>query len=159
MTLGKSHVGNFVRGTAVSYTVPVLNISPFGASNGTVTINDTLPFGLTPINAIGTGWGCSVAAQTISCVRSDSLAGNSSYPSITINANVAQTAPSTVTNTAMVSGGGEINLANDSATDVANVVSSADMSVTNVGFAEPGGSGKQHYLYAGRDKQRAQRSR
>jgi len=141
MTLGKSHVGNFVRGSTASYTVPVRNLSPFGPSNGVVTINDTLPFGLTPTSAIGTGWSCSVSSQTLSCVRGDSVAGNSAYPSITINANVSQSAPATVTNTAIVAGGGEINLANDTATDVASVVSNADLSVTDSGTPNPVAAG------------------
>ena len=137
MTLGKSHVGNFTRGLTATYTVPVQNLSPYGPTSGVVTINDTLPAGVTPTSATGTGWSCSVVSQTVSCVRGDSLAGSSSYPSITITANVAQSASATVTNTAMVSGGGEINLANDTATDVATVVSSADMSVTDVGSPNP----------------------
>src|SRR5208282_4856110 len=107
MTLGKSHVGNFVRGSTASYTIPVSNVSPYGATNGLVTINDTLPLGATPASVTGTGWACAIASQTVSCTRSDVLAGASSYPSITVNANVAQTAPPTVTNTAMVGGGGE----------------------------------------------------
>ncbi|HEY6337463.1 MAG TPA: C25 family cysteine peptidase [Candidatus Sulfotelmatobacter sp.] len=137
MTLGKSHVGNFVRGLTASYSMPVSNVSPYGATNGLVTINDTLPLGVIPTVATGTGWACAVAAQTVSCMRSDVLPGASSYPTITVNANVSQSAPSTVTNTAMVGGGGEINLANDSATDVATVVSSADLSVTNVASPNP----------------------
>ncbi len=141
MTLGKSHVGNFVRGSTASYTIPVSNVSPYGATNAPVTINDTLPTGVTPTSAAGTGWACAIAAQTVSCMRSDVLNGASSYPSITVNANVAQSAPATVTNTAMVGGGGEINLANDSATDVATVVSTADLSVTNVGTPDPVAAG------------------
>jgi uncharacterized repeat protein (TIGR01451 family) len=137
MTLGKSHVGNFTRGTTASYTVPVSNLSPYGASSGAVTVNDSLPVGLTPTSASGTGWACSVVSQTVSCVRSDSLAAASSYPSLTITANVQQSAPATVTNTAIVAGGSEINLANDTATDVANVVSSADLSITNTASPNP----------------------
>lgn len=141
MTLGKSHVGNFVRGSAASYTIPVQNLSPFGPTNGTVTINDTLPVGIAPTSASGAGWSCGVAAQTVSCTRSDVLAASSSYPSLTINANVAQTAPAVITNTALVGGGGEINLANDSATDVASVVSSADLSVTDAASPNPVAAG------------------
>jgi uncharacterized repeat protein (TIGR01451 family) len=137
MTLGKSHVGNFVRGSTASYTIPVENLSPYGSTNATVTVNDTLPIGLTPTSASGTGWLCSIISQTVSCTDSTVLAANSFYPSITVNASVAQTAPSTETNTALVSGGGEINLSNDSATDIANVVSSADLSVTNVASPDP----------------------
>ena len=58
-----------------------------------------------------------------------------------LTANVLQTAPSTVTNTALVSGGGEINLANDSSTDLANVISSADISVTNAASPNPVAAG------------------
>jgi len=141
MTLGKSHVGNFTRGLTASYTIPVSNVSLYGTTSSTVTVNDTLPVGVIPTGASGTGWACSVASQTVSCTDSTILAANSSYPSITINANVAQTAPSTVTNTAVVSGGGEVNLANDTATDVANVVSSADLSVTNTAAPNPVAAG------------------
>jgi uncharacterized repeat protein (TIGR01451 family) len=141
MTLGKSHVGNFTRGLTASYTVPVSNVSLYGPTSGTVTVNDTLPVGVIPTSASGTGWTCSVASQTVSCTDSTVLAPNSSYPPITINANVAQTAPSTVTNTAIVSGGGEVNLANDTATDVASVFSIADLSVTNAAAPDPVAAG------------------
>jgi uncharacterized repeat protein (TIGR01451 family) len=141
MTLGKSHVGNFTRGLSASYTVPVSNVSPYGSTSGTVTINDTLPTGISPTSASGTGWACSVASQTVSCVRSDVLAANSSYPSITVNATVSQSAPATLTNTAVVGGGGEVNLANDTATDVASVVSSADISVTDAASPNPVAAG------------------
>ena len=141
MTLGKSHVGNFTRGLAASYTVPVSNVGIYGATSGVVTINDTLPFGLTPTSATGTGWTCSVSGQTISCTRSDSLPKSSSYPSLTLSATVLQTAPATVTNTATVAGGGEANLLNDTATDVASVISSADMKVTETGSPNPVAAG------------------
>jgi len=141
MTLGKSHVGNFTRGAAASYTIPVSNVSPYGPTNGTVTINDTLPLGLTPNSATGTGWSCSVTGQTVSCTNSNSLPASSSYPSITLNATVSQAAPATVTNTAVVGGGGEANLLNDIASDTANVVSSADMSVTDAGSPNPVAAG------------------
>ena len=106
-----------------------------------MTVNDTLPTGLTPISASGTGWSCSIASQTVSCVDPTVLAANSFYPSITVTANVLQTAPSVETNTALVSGGGEVNLSNDTATDVATVVSSADLSVTNAASPNPVAAG------------------
>ena len=137
MTLGKSHVGNFTRGSSASYTIPVSNVSPYGATSGVVTINDTLPIGITPTSATGTGWTCTVLGQTVSCVRSDVLAALGSYPSITLNALVSQAAPATLTNTAVVAGGNEANLLNDVATDVAGVVSSADLSVTDSASPNP----------------------
>ncbi len=141
MTLGKTHVGNFTRGSAASYTIPVSNVSLYGATNAVVTINDTLPFGITPISASGTGWTCSVSGQTASCVRSDSLAAASSYPSITLSATVAPSAPATLTNIDSVAGGGEANLLNDTATDVASVVSSADLAVTDSDSPDPVAAG------------------
>jgi uncharacterized repeat protein (TIGR01451 family) len=137
MTVAKSSAGTFTRGLTASYMVTASNISPYGPSSGTVTVNDTLPVGLTPTGASGTGWSCSVVSQTVSCTEVTALPGNSSYPPITVTANVAQTAPSTVTNTAIVSGGGEINLTNDTGTNVAAVVSSADLSVTNSASPDP----------------------
>jgi uncharacterized repeat protein (TIGR01451 family) len=141
MTLGKSHVGNFTRGSAASYTIPVSNVSPYGPTSGVVTINDTLPLGITPISATGTGWSCSIVGQTVSCVRSDVLNAASSYPSITLNAVVSQSAPATLTNSATVGGGNEGNLLNDMATDVASVVSSADLSVTDSASPNPVAAG------------------
>ncbi len=141
MTLAKSHVGNFTRGSTATYTIPVENLSAFGPSSGIVTVNDTLPTGLTPTSATGTGWSCSIASQTVSCVNPTVLAASSFYPSITVVANVAQTAPSVETNTALVSGGGEVNLANDTATDVANVISTADLSITNTASPNPVAAG------------------
>jgi hypothetical protein len=59
----------------------------------------------------GTGWTCSNAA----CTRSDPLAVPSSYPVITVTVSVAANAASSLTNMAMVSGGGSPS---NSASDV-----------------------------------------
>ena len=141
MTINKSHSGSFVRGSTAIWTLTANNISPDGASSGTVTVNDTLPLGVTPTGAGGTGWSCSIASQTVSCTDATALAGGTSYPPITVNLNVAQTAPASITNTALVSGGGEINLTNDSSTDTATVISIADLSVSNAATPDPVAAG------------------
>ena len=141
VTLSKTHVGNFTRGLTATYTIPVSNVSLYGPTSASVIVNDTLPVGVTPTSASGTGWSCSVASQTVSCANSTVLAANSSYSSITITANVSQSAPATITNTAVVSGGGEVNLANDTAYDVASVISTADLSVTNAASPNPVSAG------------------
>ena len=82
------------------------------ADDGLVTVSDTLPTGLTPTAAdSGTinGWTVSTDGQTVTATRSDTLAAGSSYPALTVTVNVASNAPASVTNTATVSGGGEIN--------------------------------------------------
>jgi uncharacterized repeat protein (TIGR01451 family) len=137
MTIAKTHIGNFTRGLNASYTLTASNVSPFGSTSGTVLVNDTLPPGIVPTAASGTGWACSLASQTVSCTDSTVLAAGASYSPIAITASVAQTAPATVTNNAIVGGGGEVDLANDTATDIANVVSSADLSVTNAASPNP----------------------
>lgn len=137
LTIAKSHTGNFTRGTSGTYTVTVSNISLNMLTSGLVTVSDTLPIGLTPTAASGTGWSCSISAQTLTCTRSDALAAGGSYPAISITVSVAQSAPNQVTNTATVSGGGEVNTNNDSASDVTNIVSSADVAITKAGSPNP----------------------
>jgi len=77
---------------------------------------DTLSAGLTATSISGTGWACVLATRT--CTRSDALAAGASYPVITITVSVASNAPSTVTNSATVSGGGETNVSNDTGNDI-----------------------------------------
>ena len=131
MTITKSHTGNFTRGSTGTYTITATNSGPT-ATSGTVTVTDTLPSGFTYSSAIGTGWSCSASGQTVTCTRSTSLAAGASYPAISLVVNVAQNAASSITNTVSVSGGGEADTSNDSASDATTVVSSANLSLTNV---------------------------
>ena len=132
LTITKSHTGNFRQGdTGDTYTITVSNPGP-GPTFGTVTVSDTLPAGLTPTAPIGTvnGWTCGISGQTLTCTRSDVLASAGSYPAITLTVNVANNAAAGVTNTVTVSGGGESNAANDTASDPTTVVAVADVSIT-----------------------------
>jgi uncharacterized repeat protein (TIGR01451 family) len=137
----KSHGGvTFTRGGTGSYTLQVTNVNTT-ASTGLVVVNDTLPIGVTPTSATGTGWSCSVSGQTVSCTRSDALAGGASYPLITVNANVAQSAPTTITNTGTISGGGDISPLNDTSIDTASTASTADLAVTDADTPDPVAAG------------------
>src|ERR1019366_1138366 len=60
----------------------------------------------------------------------DALAAESSYPSITVTVTVPQGAPASLTNQASVSGGGQTNTTNDTASDLTNIVSQADIAMT-----------------------------
>jgi CSLREA domain-containing protein/uncharacterized repeat protein (TIGR01451 family) len=132
LTIAKSHSGTWTQGqTGVTYALTVTNVGP-GPTDATVTVTDTMPAGLTPTAADGTGWTCSVAGQTVTCTRSDALAPTASYAPILVTADVAPTAPPNVTNTASVAGGGEIDLANDTASDPASVTQLADLTVSKV---------------------------
>ena len=98
------HTGNFTQGqNAVTYTLSVRN-SGAVASNGSVLVAGTLPFGLTAAAIGGSGWACNLAS--ISCSRSDSLPPGGSYPPIALTVNVAASAPSQVTIQASLIGGG-----------------------------------------------------
>ena len=82
-----------------------------------VTVVDTLPAGVTLVAMSGNGWTCAPFLAT--CVRSDSLAAGASYPPILVKVKVAGAGP--LTNTATVSGGGDINTANNTASDPTTV--------------------------------------
>jgi uncharacterized repeat protein (TIGR01451 family) len=127
LTITKSHIGNPKQGqTGVTYTITVSNAGP-APTSGTVTVVDTLPVGLTATAFTGTGWACNLA--TLTCTRSDVLANGASYPGLTLTVDVGANAPASVTNTASVSGGGEINTANDTANDPTTIVPAADLSI------------------------------
>jgi len=123
LTIAKTHAGSFTQGQAGAvYTLTASNAGT-GPTSGTVTVTDTLPAGLTATAIGGTGWSCTLG--TLTCTRSDALAAGSSYPAITLTVNVANNAPASVTNTAAVSGGGQINTSNDSASDATTIATAA----------------------------------
>lgn len=133
LTISKTHTGIFSPGQSGGYTITVSNVGTGATDGSTVTITDNVPVGLTPTGPVGihNGWFCSIVSQTLTCTRNDVLAANSSYPPITLTVNVANPAPVTVTNTATVSGGGDGNITNNSASDVTNISCEADPSLTN----------------------------
>ena len=101
----KTHTGNFAPGQqGATYTVTVSNPAGAGPTNGTVTVTEILPSGLTLVSMAGQGWTCGGT----SCSRNDALAGGSSYPAITVTVNVAGNATSPQVNAVSVSGGGSL---------------------------------------------------
>jgi uncharacterized protein (TIGR03437 family) len=119
LTIAKAHVGNFTQGqNGATYTVTVSNVGS-AATSGVVTMSDNLPGGLALAGISGAGWNCN--ATTVSCTRSDALAASASYSPITVAVSVAASAPTRVTNTATVSGGGETNSSNDAASDLTQI--------------------------------------
>jgi uncharacterized repeat protein (TIGR01451 family) len=127
LTIAINTAGNFSQGqTGVTYTVSVGNAGP-GTTTGTITVNDPTPAGLTITALSGSGWTCNVN----SCTRSDALAAAANYPPITVTANVAPSASSSITNSVSVSGGGELNTANDTASDVVSVSAVQDFTLTD----------------------------
>lgn len=128
LAITKTHSGTFVQGGQATFTLGVSNVGPV-ASQGTVTVSDTLPAGLTFASATGSGWTCTGSA-TFTCTRSDVLAAGAAYPPITLTVNVTDTAPATVANTATVSGGGDSPDDNNSVVDSVPTVAVTDLSIS-----------------------------
>ena len=121
LSITKTHTGSFTQGqTGATYTITVANNGQ-GTTSSTVTVSDSVPAGLTATAMGGNGWTCAQPAGP--CTRSDALAGGSSYPPITLSVNVSPGAPSSVTNTATVSGGGDPS--NHSASDLTSIGAAA----------------------------------
>ena len=120
-----------IPGGTVTYRVTVSNVGS-GPSSGVVTVTETPPPGLTITALSGTGWTCTVATGI--CTRSDALASTASYPDIVVTTSVSPTAVSgTVTNTAVVSVGGESNTTNNEAEDptiIATPAPGMDLTIT-----------------------------
>ena len=113
LSVSETHSGNFTQGqTAATYTVVVSNQAGVSPTNGTVTVTEMAPSGLTLVSMAGTGWTCPSTGNT--CTRSDALGPASSYPAITVTVNVAANASSPQVNQVNVSGGGSVTA---SATD------------------------------------------
>jgi uncharacterized repeat protein (TIGR01451 family) len=122
LAITSSHSGDFGVGFNESYTVTVTNrgTSP---SSGSVTVVDVLPAGLTFVSATGSGWTCLPAGQNVTCSNGTVFDVNASS-SYTLTVAVTGSAASIVNHTVSVSAAGDLNSANNSATDVTKVVPS-----------------------------------
>ncbi len=141
LILQKTHAGNFATGANGVYTLVVRNIGA-QATNNVVTVTDTLPPGLTFVSALsgGTSWTCAAAGQVISCnsptlVPAQVAATPGEHPnplSIVVkpDAAVLTVLPVTLTNNAVVSGGGEplANNGNNAAADATVINRPANLS-------------------------------
>jgi uncharacterized repeat protein (TIGR01451 family) len=111
----KTHTGNFTVGQTGDYTITVSNAGAL-PTVGTVTVNDFLPFGMTATAINATGWTCSQLPTTfVNCTRADVLAVAASYPAITVTVSIDSNVSANVTNSANVTGGGDLSthFAND----------------------------------------------
>jgi uncharacterized repeat protein (TIGR01451 family) len=127
----KSHAGFFARGQkGAQYSWIVKNTGAL-STLGAVTVVDPLQiqgsdFGTSGINGFiptamsGPGWTCTLS--TISCSRSDALAGGASYPPITMSVNLNRYGVYNSNNHSWVYGGGEGVTTNDEADDQTGVI-------------------------------------
>ncbi len=138
LTITSTHSGNFTRPqTGATYTLTVSNSG--GADTiALITVTDTLPAGLTATAIDGANWICTLSP--LGCTRGDTLFAGTSFEPIIITVNVGNNAGSTVTNTATVSGGGESNTANDTASDPTQIDAVLQMTVPTANVQAAAGS-------------------
>jgi uncharacterized repeat protein (TIGR01451 family) len=123
LVISLTHSGSFTQGDiGDTYTVTVTN-NGTAPTVGPVSVVGALPAGLTATEISGAGWATDLG--TLTGTRSESLAPGAGYPPITVIVNVSTNAASSLTSIAKVSGGGEINTVNDSASDPTTVVALA----------------------------------
>lgn len=108
----KANTGAFVTGSGAVYTIDVTNNGPASETHAVVT--DVVPTGLTFVSATGTGWTCTTALPTVTCVNDSVVAAGEVYPTITLAVTITGAAGTAITNTAVVAGGGiDIDLTNN----------------------------------------------
>lgn len=125
--------GTFRAGQERAYTLKLSNGGI--ASTGATTVTDTLPTGLQYVSASGSGWDCSFAAPTITCVRAAIVPAASVIPPITVRAKVLPSAAPSVTNVATVATDGDNNLG-DNESAVTRAVVAPDLTVAVTGDDE-----------------------
>jgi choice-of-anchor C domain-containing protein len=130
LTIAKSHSGNFSHGqVGATYTLTLAN-NGAGPTVGTVTVTDTLPVGLTATALNGGGWSCVLA--TLTCTRTDALGAGLSYPAITLTVTVSNSAPASVINTAVASGGGAPPSPSNTAADATQISGGAPVTPATI---------------------------
>jgi len=130
LAITKSHTAGFTQGDSNrTYTIVVTNLGSLTAT-GSVSVVDTLPAGLTATAISGAGWATNLG--TLTATRADALSAGASYPALTVTVNVATNAAALVTNSVLVSGGGDTNTLNNTALDATSIAAAGGAGSTNV---------------------------
>lgn len=137
LILAKTSVSTFSVGSNAVYTLTVSNIGGL-ITSANITVTDTLPAGLTFVSGTGTGWNaCTAAGQVVTCTRPalNTIAPGSpgsptAAPSITLTVAVTAPAAPSVTNSAIVSGGGEPLPQGNNSASLTSPVRSFDLTIT-----------------------------
>jgi uncharacterized repeat protein (TIGR01451 family) len=118
-------------GSAITYTINVINAGPSTATS--VTVTDILPAGVTFVSASGDAWNFSQQATTLSFTRASLPVG--SAPAITVN--VTATAAGTISNSAtVVASQSDSNSTNNTAT-TSTTVTAATPTATPTATSTP----------------------
>jgi uncharacterized repeat protein (TIGR01451 family) len=115
LAIAMSHNGDFTAGSKGVYTLTLTNTGAT-PTDGTITIVDTLPPGLSYVSATGTDWTCSAADETVTCTNSGPVNPGASSP-ITLTVDVGSAAYPGVTNFAIVANASDRNISNNAVAD------------------------------------------
>jgi uncharacterized repeat protein (TIGR01451 family) len=137
LAIAKSHTGNFTQGSTAVWNLQVSNTSTGSPTAGMTTVGDTLPTGYTYASSTGTGWSCA-GAGTVTCSSTQTVAASASFNALAVTVNVPAASPTSVSNTAMVYGGGDpvhtnLGSAASSSADTATVVQVPASMAANAG--------------------------
>lgn len=117
-----THDTPVVQGSSTGFSINVRNAASAESTEGTITVEQTLPADITPTDASGAGWSCSIDGQDVTCSRpgdgADALAPGATTPPIGVTANVADDAASSLSSTATVD---TINNISPSTSDTDNI--------------------------------------
>ena len=137
----KTHSGTFLQGSTAQWDISVSNKSGSAPTAGTITVTDTLPgsYTLASYTSTGSSWTCTgTGTSSVSCTSSTAISGGGSSL-ITLTVNVAANSPTSVTNTALTWGGGDLthtssgSAASGSDTNVPVVQKPASVTINNSG--------------------------
>jgi uncharacterized repeat protein (TIGR01451 family) len=116
LTIEKAFSGTVAVGQTVTYTITVSNEGD-APSRGEVVVEDPMPGDISFQPPAGPGWSCvQDPLFELICRRSDELAPGSGWPPITITGTVLAVPPGGFVNTSKVSGGGDVDGSDNSAT-------------------------------------------
>jgi uncharacterized repeat protein (TIGR01451 family) len=142
LAVQKTHPGTFTQGSTAEWDISVTNTASGGATSGTVTVSDLLPSGYTVANfgTTSSSWTCG-GTTTVTCTATLSVSGGSGFPLIQAIVNVPANSPTSVSNTALAWGGGDLTHTNSG-----NAASGTDSNVpvvqTPASIAASGGAGQ-----------------
>jgi uncharacterized repeat protein (TIGR01451 family) len=115
-----SHTGNLGVGFNGTYAITVVNTGS-ASTSGPITLTDILADGLTFVSGTGTGWSCSTAGKTVTCVNSESLAV-AATTSLSLVVAVSPGAASQLVHKVSVESAGDLISSNNTSSDVTTIV-------------------------------------
>ncbi|MEM8745713.1 MAG: SdrD B-like domain-containing protein, partial [Actinomycetota bacterium] len=122
LQIEKTSMGEWAVGAEERWTLTVTNNGP-AIADGTITVTDDLPDGLTPLRHLGDDWSCTIAGQLVTCTYLPGPLAVGASSSLDVIVDVGAAAAPGVTNTARVAqDGGPTDPNPDNDTDDDSVV-------------------------------------